>query len=245
MHQTEQALERYIALERDLLCGLQTEQLINLEQGCVEVASALRLADKKSWFRFGISAILVAIVSLVLPVKVLVFGLALWGSVLLGWKPTQKNRYGLVFSMNDGSTFSVHSWAAAADDPHRLRRWHEARTAQSAQIQAQAVRLTDAEVNAMVGVEMGALARIVGRFGATAVYVAFTSVGVAAFAQSSISLFVVGIWCSWDYFREVFLASWIPPEKLDPKTPSVGESYQAVVQVLDSRGVSRSARRDR
>jgi len=35
------------------------------------------------------------------------------------------------------------------------------------------------------------------------------------------------------------------PEKLDPKTPSVGESYQAVVQVLDSRGVSRSARRDR
>jgi hypothetical protein len=249
MTQTVQALERYTALERELIERLPTEKLVHLQDQCVEVAKALRADELRRLLPFGLACLATAAMCFWgFNEGICIMVIAAWGLFpLICLDDARQNGFGLVFALGNGETFSVHEWNQKADDTPRLRFWQEVRDGLHGPFEVSAMRLKFSQKVAMM-FAYGNGGRIV--FGkllgyASSVFV-LTMLGGVMFSggKAAIIAIVLGVGCILTYLRGTRIA-WLPPEKLDPAAVSVGQAYRAIVQVLDARGPERGQRRSR
>jgi hypothetical protein len=271
MHRTSQAFDRYVALERELIDSLETEQLEELQRQCVQAASDLRSEEIEKHYRWGLICLGACLASALVGIGVFLlsllwtrtFAIALKTGGLSGYfllssctlvigvwlvyklwtKPEADYGYGLAFFLPDRSVFAVYEWVARPDNPSELRRWQEARDGQHGGIDVLAQRLQESDQKNLKRAE--GLGRNV-FMGIVGLYVG--GIALSCLGGAPIILLFGGLGLMFRHAYQKYLhyrGDTVPRYDLDPDKSCFGHSYQRIIQVLDQRGSPQASRRFR
>ena len=160
---TSTAVDRYIQLEHELVQLLTTEQLEELHQALVKLATDVALERRNDNVIAATRIVLLDTVVFVLlwtisdAAKALSV-VSLFNSIFIIWHGIKRGiefpihlTAGIVFSSANGQSFSVHQFYSKADDPDALRYWREVRDGMHGPIAATVSLLTPEQKDILSG----------------------------------------------------------------------------------------------
>lgn len=232
MIQTKQAVERYRTLQHELIESLGTEQLLKLQQDCIEVAHKGHLLESNRLFKWAVIGALCFILMMFFPaVKVTLVVVLLIG--FFGHEFSNDYRYDLAFSLADGETFIFYQWSMSPDNPSKLMLWQEARAGYRGPIEVVPVLVPKLQCFLKLLEPMSFTSYL----GMPLLFGFF----VLMVTTLPIIILAAGLYFTFEFLKY----RWAKVPQIDPNKSSFSDAYRTITQVLDIRVAAASNRRPR